>query len=116
MTLQEAMVLIHSGEYERAIHSLEGEASNETKAPVERAEYCQWLAECYRRLEDHRTAGDWYLEAIRRILSQEIEQRTKAQQAMTLCEKALACYKQDGDPADVLMTARLKQYLIGLMK
>ena len=116
MTLQEAMVLIHNGEYERAIHSLESEASDETKAPFERAEYCEWVAECYTRLDDRRTGGDWYLEGIKRILSQEVEQKTKAQQAMRLCDKALECYKLDGDPADVLMTARVKQYLIGLMK
>lgn len=116
MTLQEAMVFIHNGEYERAIHSLEGEASNENRAPFERAEFCEWLAECYKRLDDYSTSGDWYLEAIKKLLSQEIEQKSKAQQALPLCEKALECYKRDGDPADVLMTARLKQYLLGLMR
>lgn len=116
MTLQEAIVLIHNGEYERAIHSLEREASDENKSQFERAEYCEWLAECYCRLEDYNTGGDWYLEAIKRILSQDIEQKKKAQQALPLCEKALERYKQDGDPADVLMAARLKQYLLGLMK
>jgi len=115
MTLQEAMVLMHSGEYERAIHSLEGGASDEQRPASERAEFCQWVAECYKKLDDFRTGGDWYLEAIRRVLSQEIDQKSKAKQALPLCEKVLECYKQDGDPADVLMAARLKQYLIGLM-
>jgi hypothetical protein len=116
MTLQEAMVLIHNGEYERAIHTLEGEASDEARPPVERVEYCVWLAECYKRLDDHKTGGDWYLEAIKRVLSQEIEQKAKARQAMPLCDKAMECYKQGGDPADVLMSARLKQYLLSLAR
>lgn len=116
MSLQEIVVMIHNREYGRAISSLEGEASNEARSPVERAEFCKWLAECNQRLDDLKTSGDWYLEAVKRILSQQTDGKSKAMQALPLCEKAIECYKQDGDAADVLMAARLKQYLLGLSK
>ena len=116
MSLQEIVLLIHNGEYGRAISSLEREASNESRSPLERVEYCKWLAECHQRLDDHKTSGDWYLEAVKRILSQQIDQKSKAKQALPLCERALECYKQDGDSADVLVAARLKQHLLGLSK
>jgi hypothetical protein len=117
MSFQEIMVLIHNGEYGRAISSLESEVSNESKPALERAEYCQWIAECHKRLQDSRASGDWYLEAIKRILSQkQVDNRTKAKQALPLCEKALESYKEDGDSADVLVAGRLKQYLLGLSK
>ncbi len=114
MSLQEIVILIHNGEYGRAISSLEREASDESRSPLERVDYCKWLAECNTRLEDRQEAGNWYLEAIRMILSQQIEGRLKAKQALPLCEKALECYKQGGDSVDVLVTARLKQYLLAL--
>jgi hypothetical protein len=116
MNLQEMVVLIHTGEYERAISSLEPEASNESRSQLERAEYCRWLAECHQRLEDSETSGDWYLEAVKMILSQQTDKKTKAAQALPLCEKALESYKQGGDSADVLVAARLKQYLLGLAR
>ncbi len=108
--------MIHNGEYGRAISFLEGEASNESKSLAERVECCRWLAECHERLEDRKTSGDWYLEAVRKILSQQTDRKSKAKQALPLCEKALECYKQDGDSADVLVAARLRQYLLGLSK
>lgn len=114
MSLQEIVVMIHSGEYGRAISFLEGEASNENRSLAERVECCRWLAECHEKLEDSKTSGDWYLEAVRKILSQEADTKSKAKQALPLCEKALECYKQGGDSADVLIAARVKQYLIGL--
>jgi hypothetical protein len=114
MSLQEIIVLIHNGEYGRAISSLEQEASNEKLPALEKAEYCEWLAECHLRLQDHKAAGDWYLEAVKKVLSQGIDRRLKSKQALPLCEKALASYKEEGDPADVLVAARLRQYLLGL--
>lgn len=108
--------MIHNGEYGRAISFLEGEVSNESKSLAERVECCRWLAECHERLEDCKTSGDWYLEAVRKILSQQADQGSKAKQALPFCEKALECYKQDGDSADVLVAARLRQYFLGLSK
>ena len=116
MSLQEIVVLIHNGEYGRAISSLEYEVSNESRSPLERTEYCRWLAECHQRLGDYKSSGDWYLEAIKRVLSLQTDQKSKAKQALPLCEKALECYKQDGDSADVLMVARLRQHLLGLSR
>jgi hypothetical protein len=116
MSMQEIVVMIHNGEYGRAISSLETEASDERKAPLERAECCKWLAECNKRLEDLKESGDWYIEAVKMTLLQRIDQRAKANQALPLCEKALECYKQGGDSADVLVAARLRQYLLGLSK
>ncbi len=116
MSLQEIVILIHNGEYGRAISSLEYEVSNESRSPLERTEYCRWLAECYQRLGDCKSSGDWYLEAVKRVFSLQIDQRSKAEQALPLCEKALECYKQDGDSADVLVAAKLKQRLLGLSR
>jgi len=116
MSLQEIIVLIHNGEYGRAIASLEREASNESTSPLARAEYCEWLAECHRRLGDQESAGDWYLEEVKRIISQQTDQRSKAKQALPVCEKALECYKQEGDAADILVAGRLRQYLLSLMR
>ena len=114
MSLQEIIVLIHDGEYGRAMSSLEYEASNESRPPLERAEYCTWLAECHRRLEDFKMSGDWYLEAVKRVLSQPKDLKLKAKEALPACEKALECYRQGGDSVDVLVAAKLKQSLLGL--
>jgi hypothetical protein len=116
MSLQDIVILIHNGEYGRAISSLEYEASDESRSPAERVECYKWLAECNTRLDDRQEAGNWYLEAIKMILSQQTDGRLKAKQALPLCEKALELYEQGGDPADVLVAARLKQYLLGLSR
>jgi hypothetical protein len=114
MSLQEIIVFIHNGEYGRAISSLEHEASNESRPPLERAECCSWLAECHRRLEDYKMSGDWYLEAVKRILSQQKDLKLKAKEALPICEKALESYREGGDSVDVLVAAKLKQSLLGL--
>lgn len=114
MSLQEIVVMIHNGEYGRAIASLEHEASDENKSPLDRAEYCRWLADCNQRLGDYEESGNWYIQAVKMVLQQQVDQKTKANQALPLCEKALECYKQGGDSADVLVAARLRQYLLGL--
>ena len=116
MSMQDIVVMIHNGEYGRAIASLETEAADRRKTPAERAECCRWLAECNQRLEDTEASGDWYLEAVKIILSQHVDERTRARQALPLCEKALECYKQGGDSADVLVAARVRQHLLGLVK
>jgi len=116
MSLQEIIVLIHDGEYGRAMVSLEREASNEDRSPLERAEYCTWLAECHKRLEDYKMAGDWYLEAVKKVLSQQKELKSKAKEALPACEKALDCYRQGGDSVDILVPAKLKQNLLGLVR
>jgi len=114
MGLQEIVVMIHNGEYGRAISSLEAEASDKERPPLERVEYCKWLAECYGRLEDPKAGGEWLLEAVRTILSASLSPRAKSEMALPLCDKALDCYRLDGDSADVLMVARLRQYLLSL--
>jgi len=114
MSLQEIIVLIHGGEYGRAMSSLEREVSNESRSPLERAEYCTWLAECHRKLEDYKMSGDWYLEAVKRVLSQKKDMKLKAKEALPACEKALECYRQGGDSVDVLLAAKLKQNLLKL--
>jgi len=116
MSLQRAMVLINGNEYGRAISILEEEARNERRSPSERVEFCQWLAECHRKLEDYRESGDWYLEAVKRVFSQQVDVKLKARQALPLSEKALECYKEGGDAADVMAAAKLKQRLLDLSK
>ena len=108
--------MIHNGEYGRAISSLEHDVKDQELSPKQRVEYCGWLAECNVRLEEHEEAGNWYLEAVRAVLSSEADNRTKARQALPHCTKALEAYEKGGDPADVLVAARLRQYLIGLSK
>lgn len=114
MSLQEIVVMIHNGEYGRAISSLEHDVKDGSLTPQQRVEYCRWLAECNVRLEDQGEAGNWYVEAVRIILSSQSDNRTKAKQALPLCAKALEAYEKGGDPADVLVAARLKQYLVSL--
>jgi hypothetical protein len=114
MSLQEIVVMIHNGEYGRAISFLEHEAADGTKTPQEKIECCRWLAECNSRLGDFKESGDWYFEAVRTVLSEQRDQKSKVREALPLCEKALECYKQEGDVADVLVAARLRQYLLGL--
>jgi hypothetical protein len=114
MSLQEIVVMIHEGEYGRAIASLEHEVNDESRTPSEKVECCRWLAECNRRLEENEEAGNWYVEAVRIILSGQGDGKSKAREALPLCNKALEAYEKGGDAADVLVAARLKQYLIGL--
>jgi hypothetical protein len=114
MSLQDIVIMIHNGEYGRAISSLEVEASDKTRPPLERAEYCKWLAECYGRLEDPKSSGEWFLEAVKMVLSAGLQHKAKSEMALPLCDKALDCYRQDGDSADVLMVARLRQYVLSL--
>jgi len=116
MSLQEIVVMIHDGEYGRAISSLEFEVKDESKPPQTRVECCRWLAECNNRLEDYREAGDWYVEAVRIILRTDADNGSKAKRALPLCNKALEAYEKGGDSADVLVAARVKQYLMGLDK
>ena len=116
MSLQEIVVMIHNGEYGRAITSLEHEVQDESVQPPEKLEYCKWLAECNHRLEEHQECGNWYLEEVRIILSRQIDQISKVRQALPLCDKALEAYQRGGDAADVLVASRLKQYLLGLSK
>jgi hypothetical protein len=116
MSLREIVLMIHNGEYGRAIASLEHEVRDEYRSPAEKLECCKWLAECNQRLGDSGEAGNWYLEAARVVLSGRSDQKLKAKEALPLCEKALEAYEKGGDPADVLVAARLKQYLLGLAR
>jgi hypothetical protein len=116
MSLREAMVLMHGQEYGRAISILEEGASSESKSPSEKAEFCAWVAECHRALEDYKMCGDWYLEAVKRIFSQQADVRLKAKQALPMSEKALESYKLGGDTVDVLEAAKLRQRLLDLSK
>ena len=76
--------MMHSGEYGRAISMLEGEVSNEGRSLEERTEYCRWLAECHQRIDDQKSAGDWYLEAVKRVLNQKLDNKSKAARALPL--------------------------------
>jgi len=116
LSLKEVMVLMNGREYGRAISLLEDEASSESKSPTERAELYEWLAECHRKLEDYKSCGDSYLDAIKRVLSQQIDLKSRARQALPLSEKALESYKLGGDTVDVLEAAKLRQRLLELAK
>jgi len=116
MSLQEIVVMIHDGEYGRAIASLEFEVKDESKPLQTRVECCRWLAECNQRLEDYQEAGNWYIEGVRIILGSQEDNRSKAKQSLPLCDGALEAYEKGGDSADVLVAARVKQYLVGLGK
>lgn len=116
MSLREAMVLMNGHEYGRAISILEAEASNESRSPEERAEYCQWVAECHRKLEDYQECGNWYLEAVKRIFMQRKDARLKAKQALPLAQKAVESYRLGGDATDILEAAKLRERLIDLSK
>ena len=116
MSLQEIVVMIHNGEYGRAISSLEHDVEDVTLAPRQRLECCKWLAECNVRLGELAEAGNWNVEAGRAILSPQADGPSKAREALPLCTKALEAYEAEGGPADVLVASRLKQYLVGLSK
>jgi len=114
MSLQEIVVMIHNGEYGRAISSMEMDVKDTTRPVRERLEYCKWLAECNKRLGDEGEEGDWYLESVKIILSMQSDNRSKSKEALPLAQKAMEAYEKGGDAADVLVAARLKQYLVGL--
>jgi hypothetical protein len=116
MSLKEAMVLMNGREYGRAISILEEGASSASRSPTERAEYCEWVAECHKQMEDYKMSGDWYLEAVKRIFSQQLDVRSKARQALPLSQKALDSFKQGGTAADVMEASMLKQRLLDLSK
>ncbi len=116
MSLQDIVVMIHNGEYGRAISFLEHDVRSDAVSPQEKLEYCKWLAECNSRMDEQDECGDWYLEAVRIILSSQSDQKLKARQALPLCNKALEAYQKGGDPADVLVASRLRQYLVGLSR
>lgn len=116
MSLREVMVLMNGREYGRAISLLEDEASDESKSPSERIELCEWMAECHRKLEDYKSCGDSYLEAVKRVFSQKLDVRLKAQQALPFSVKALESYKLGGDTIDVLEAAKLRQRLLDLAR
>jgi hypothetical protein len=116
MALQDIVVMIHNGEYGRAISSLETEASDKNRPFSERVEYYRWLAECHERLGDYQECANCLLEGVKVILAAPIDDKAKAEQSIPLCDKALECLKQEGDSADVLMAARLRQYLLGLSR
>ncbi len=116
MSLKEIVVMIHNGEYGRAISSMENDVKYGTLTPQQRLEYCGWLAECNSRLGDDGEAGNWYVEGVRAVLSDKMDNRSKANLALPLCSKALESYEKGGDPADVFVASRLKQYLLGLSK
>ena len=116
MSLQDIVVMIHDGEYSRAISHLEQEFEDETKTPREKLEYCKWLAECNLRLEDYEECGNWYLEAVRVVLSGTGDGKSKAMEGLPLCNKAVESYERGGDSADVLVAARVKQYVASLGK
>jgi hypothetical protein len=67
-------------------------------------------------MEDYKMSGEWYLEAVKRIFSQQLDVRLKARQALPLSEKALESYKQGGTAADVMEASMLKQRLLNLSK
>ena len=116
MSLQRAMILMNGREYGRAISILEDEAADETKPPSERVELCEWLAECNCKLDDYKTSGDWYLQAVKMVFSEQMDMKRMAKKALPLSEKALESYKQGGDTIDVLSAAKLKQRLLDLAK
>lgn len=116
LSLKEAMVLMNGHEYGRAIAILKEEASNESRSPSERAGYCEWVAECHKRLDDYKEAGDWYLEAVKRVFAQDVDLRVKSRQALPLCQKALNSYKMGGDSVDIMEAAKLKQRLLELSR
>lgn len=116
MSLQEIVVMIHNGEYGRAIASMEHDVKDGSKPANERLEYCKWLAECNKRLGDEGECGNWYLEAVKVILAMPGDNRVKAKEAVPLAQSAMESYEKGGDAADVLVAARLKQYLLGLSR
>ena len=95
---------------------MEHEVHDESHPASQRLEYCKWLAECNKRLEDYQETGNWYLEAVKVVLSENIEPRAKAKEGLPLCNSALEAFEKGGDPSDVLVAARVKQYLFGLSR
>jgi hypothetical protein len=116
LSLPDVISLIHRGEYRGAISLLEKGVNDKSKPLLERVEYCKWLAECFKNLEDFKMSGDWYLEVIKNILAQQTDMKLKAKQALPYCEKALEQYREGGDAIDVLEAAKLKQKLFDLSK
>ncbi|MEM2154439.1 MAG: hypothetical protein QXY76_05955 [Nitrososphaeria archaeon] len=116
LVLPEIVSLINRGEYGSAISLMEKIVKDKSKPTNERIEYCEWIAECYKKLNDLKLSGDWYLEAVKIVLSQDSEIRLKAKQALPYCEKALENYREGGDALDVMEAVKLKHRLQELSK
>jgi tetratricopeptide (TPR) repeat protein len=116
LSLPDIISLMHRGEYRSAISLLEKGVNDKGKPIEEKVEYCRWLAECYKNLEDFKMSGDWYLEAVKNIIAQQIDMKLRAKQALPYCEKALEQYREGGDAIDVLEATKLKQKLFDLSK
>ena len=116
VSLPDIISLIHRGEYRGAISLLENGVNDKNKPLLEKVEYCKWLAECYKNLDDYKMSGDWYLEAVKSVLAQQIDMKYKAKQALPYCEKALEQYREGGDAIDVLEAVKLRQKLVDLSK
>jgi len=116
LLLPEIVSLINRGEYGAAINIMEKIVKDKTKPVKERLDYCVWIAECYKKMNDLKSGGDWYLEAVKIVLSQDIDVRLKAKQALPYCEKALENYREGGDALDVMEAVKLKQRLQELSK
>jgi len=116
VSLPDIISLIHRGEYRGAISILENGVNDKNKPPLEKVEYCRWLAECYKNIDDYKMGGDWYLEAVKNVLAQQTDMKLKAKQALPYCDKALEYYREGGDAIDVLEAAKLRQKLLDLSK
>jgi hypothetical protein len=116
VSLPDIISLIHRGEYRGAISLLENKVNDKNKPLLEKVEYCKWLAECYKNIDDFKMSGDWYLEAVKNVLAQQIDMKDKAKQAIPYCDKALEQYREGGDAIDVLEAVKLRQKLLDLSK
>lgn len=116
LSLSEIVSLINRGEYGTAINIMEKIVKDKTRPVKERLDYCVWIAECYKKLNDLKSGGEWYLEAVKIVLSQDIDVKLKAKQALPYCEKALENFREGGDPLDVMEAVKLKQKLQELSK
>ncbi|MEM3404306.1 MAG: hypothetical protein QXJ17_07215 [Nitrososphaeria archaeon] len=116
MNLPEIITLIHKGDYQSAITLLEKNVEDKGKSSQEKIEYCRWLAECYKNIGDYKMSGDWYLEAVKYVLAQQLDVKIKAKQGVPFCEKALEQYREGGDAIDVLEATKLKHKLIELSR
>ncbi len=80
-----------------AVYLLKEEFENFLSSP-QRVELCDWIARCFRQLEQFHEAGSWYETAGQLILAEpSTPTAVKALCALDEYEKALDCYQREND-------------------
>ncbi len=100
-TVGDAFELARLGNKDGAAEMLRHEFEK-LQSPAHRIDLCEWIADCFERLEDFTQAGNWYETAGDLILAQVgVSVSAAVVNAYREYERALACYERGEEIEDV---------------